>query len=143
MLEIDLPIKLPDSSLGFPFNKRPGQDAGYDLLSLTDKILWPFQKIKIPVNIQAIIPRGYFGRVTGRSGLSSQGIFIIPGTVDSGYTGIWQAITINLSFWPKRVKAGDRIAQMIMIPFAKVNFIPVDELPSTDRGDKGFMSSGV
>jgi dUTP pyrophosphatase len=143
MLEIDLPIKLPEDSLGLPFNKRPGEDAGYDLIALKNVILWPFCPVKIPVNIQTLIPTGYFGRVTGRSGLSSKGILTLPGTVDSGYTGVWQSITINLTLWPKRIRKGNRVAQMIILPFAKVNFCPTDDLPSTARGQDGFMSSGI
>jgi dUTP pyrophosphatase len=143
MLEIDLPIKLPEDSLGLPFNKRPGEDAGYDLIALKNVILWPFRPVIIPVNIQALIPTGYFGRVTGRSGLNAKGILVIPGTVDSGYTGIWQSITVNLTLWPKRIQKGNRIAQMIILPFAKINFCLTAELSPTDRGQDGFMSSGI
>ncbi len=143
MHKLTVPIVLPDTTISEPRCKHPGHDAGYDLCSTKDIILWPFKVVKIPVNAQISIPQGFFARITGRSGLSVNGILTIPGTVDSGYIGVIHAITMNLSFWPKKIRRGDRIAQMIVMPCASLDFRLVNRHEETDRGSHGFMSTGL
>ncbi|HAV21075.1 MAG: hypothetical protein QM391_01350 [Bacillota bacterium] len=123
------------------FKKYPS-DAGYDMYALCSTILWPLVPRKIPLNIKASIPEGVFGRICGRSSLNAEGIFILPGTVDSGYVGQMFAVAVNLTLKPRRIREGDRIAQLIFIPFCQAGLREVDELPSTPRGDSAAGSTG-
>ena len=82
-------------------------------------------------------------QVRGRSGLNSKGILTHIGTVDYGYTGEIGVVLTNLGKEDFRITPGDRIAQLVVCPISKPEIIIVDELEKTDRGDKGFGSSGV
>ncbi|NLS45631.1 MAG: dUTP diphosphatase [Firmicutes bacterium] len=123
------------------FKKYPN-DAGYDMYAISHTILWPFVPKRIPLNIKASIPEGVFGRICGRSGLNAEGICVLPGTVDSGYTGQIFAVTVNLSLIPRRIRKGDRIAQLIFIPFYAAEIREVQDLPATARGDSALGSTG-
>lgn len=134
-------------------NKRPGKDAGYDLFALEDVWLWPFQTKKINTNSHIHIPSGHFGRVTSRSGHALRGWLTHSGTVDSGYTGNIGVIQTNISLFPRKIKKGERIAQLIFIPFSQVEFEEIEnkedyeklvkELTQSDRGNQGYNSSGI
>ncbi len=123
------------------FKKHP-TDAGYDMYTIRSMTLWPFIPRKIPLNIKANIPCGVFGRICGRSSLNAEGICILSGTVDSGYVGQMFAVAVNLTLIPRRIREGDRIAQLILIPFCAAEIREVDELPSTPRGDGALGSTG-
>lgn len=138
-----VPFVRPDKAVHALFNKRPGHDAGYDLYSLESRILWPYLPVTVDLNVRMLIPSGYFGRITGRSGLNKKGIVVVPGTVDSGYTGIIKATVINLTPIPRLLRRGQRIAQLIIIPFLAPEFQEVESLPETERNDLGFGSSGI
>lgn len=143
----------PDKTMDAYQNKRPGKDAGYDLLALEDTWLWPLQTKAIPTNSHIHIPENHLGRVTSRSGHAKRGWLTHPGTVDNGYTGNIGVIQTNLSFLPRRVKKGERIAQLIFMPFSapEMEEIPhivdyehkVAETSKSDRGDKAYNSSGT
>lgn len=133
-------------------NKRPGQDAGYDLYAKENRWFWPLQTIKIDSNSHIHIPAEHLGRVTSRSGHSKEGWLVHPGTIDHGYTGNLGVIMTNLSFFPRRIKAGTRIAQLIFMPFTAVDLEEIDRyedyetivarLSRSDRGQSGFGDSG-
>ena len=123
------------------FKKYP-TDAGYDMYAIRSMILWPFVPAKIPLNIRANIPQGLFGRICGRSSLNAEGICILSGTVDSGYVGQMFAVAVNLTLVPRRIREGDRIAQLIFIPFCAAEINEVQDLPSTPRGDSASGSTG-
>lgn len=122
-------------------NKQHESDAGYDLVANEDKWLL-FRKpalIKTGTSIQ--LPKNTVGDIRPRSGNSKHGIDVAYGTVDSGYTG---EVMVNMRSWFHHVKKGDRIAQLVVLPI--VPFTAVVEkksLKPTDRGDKGFGSTGV
>ncbi|WP_422661642.1 dUTP diphosphatase (plasmid) [Paenibacillus sp. EC2-1] len=132
-------------------NNRPGVDAGYDLYSLEDKWLMPFQTHVLKTNSHIHIPKGLLGRVTSRSGHSKKGWLTHPGTIDHGYTGNIGVIMTNLSLFPRRIKAGTRIAQIIFMPFVAPEMEEVDDdhfyclverLSGSSRGETGFGDSG-
>lgn len=123
------------------FKKYP-TDAGYDMYAIRSMVLWPFIPRKIPLNIRANIPEGVFGRICGRSSLNAEGICILSGTVDSGYVGQMFAVAVNLTLIPRRIREGDRVAQLIFIPFHAAKIREVDDLPSTPRGDSASGSTG-
>lgn len=128
-----------------PSYARPG-DAGADLSAAEGVVLAPGARATIATGVSIALPEGYVGFVVPRSGLASRhGITIVnsPGTVDSGYRGELRVTVLNTDRTePYEVRRGDRIAQLVVLPFARATFIPVDELPESDRGSHGFGSTG-
>jgi dUTP pyrophosphatase len=92
------------------------------------------------------MPNGYVGLVHPRSGLAAKnGITVLnsPGTVDAGYRGEILVTLINTSDIDFEIKRGDRIAQLIFQRVERAIFVPVAELPQSERGVTGFGSSGT
>lgn len=131
---------------GLPTYAHAG-DAGLDLCSTETFTLQPFERRLAKTGIAIEIPNGYAGFVLPRSGLAiKQGLSIVnaPGLIDSGYRGEVGVPLINLdSENPIEIKAGDRIAQLVIMPVPKVRLFPCDKLTKTSRGDAGFGSTGV
>lgn len=128
------------------FRQNRTGDAGYDLASTVNVVLAPHSYgTLVDTQVESIaIPEGYFGMVTSRSGLSIKGIVVTnaPGVVDSNYRGPVKAIMSNLSDEPFQINAGDRIAQMVIVPHASFHVMS-GEPDVTVRGSDGFGSSGV
>lgn len=126
--------------------KANSTDAAYDLYALDSANILPGQRAMISTGISMAIPQGYYGHICPRSGLAlKQGIDVLGGIIDSGFRGVVQVILINHSHIPDdlfEVKAGDRIAQIIIKKCEEVEWLEVKELPPADRGDAGFGSSG-
>ena len=100
----------------------------------------------IPTGVFYEIPEGYEIQVRPRSGLAAKnGVTVLntPGTIDSDYRGELQIILINLGDKDFEIKNGDRIAQIIVAPVTQGNFVQVELLSVTERGEKGFGSTGV
>ena len=121
--------------------------SGWDLYSSEDIDIWAGDTEVVSTNIAFGIPVGYEIQVRSRSGLAvSTGIHVLnsPGTVDQSYTGECRVILHNSNRLLKyRIKKGDRIAQAVLSPVPEVELLEVDELGETERGNKGFGSSGV
>jgi dUTP pyrophosphatase len=129
-----------------PARSRPG-DAGYDLSCLSAFSLAPGERAMVPTGIAVAIPPGMCGLVLPRSGLAiKHGISCVnaPGLVDPNYRGELRVILINHGAETFEAAAGDRIAQLLVVPFASPELVVVDELPhgGDDRGAGGFGSSG-
>ena len=122
--------------------------AGYDLYAATEYniIIQPHQTVKIGTGIATAIPQGYFGGIFARSGLATKK-GLAPankvGVIDSDYRGELIVALHNDTDIVQEVAAGDRIAQLIILPFVSVNFIQVDDLDDTERGSGGFGSTGT
>lgn len=122
--------------------------AGYDLKAYfepSEIMLWPGETVKISTGIKIAIPEGYCGLVLPRSGLATKrGLrpANTPGLIDSDYRGDVIVALHNDSSSPQKVIKGERIAQLVIIPFMKINFKPVDSLEETERGTGGFGSTG-
>ena len=100
----------------------------------------------IPTGVFYEIPEGFEIQVRPRSGLAAKnGISVLntPGTIDSDYRGELQIILINLGDNDFVINNGDRIAQIIVAPVTQGNFIQVQNLSTTEKGSKGFGSTGV
>ena len=100
----------------------------------------------IPTGLFFEIPQGYEIQVRPRSGLAAKnGITVLntPGTIDSDYRGELKIILINLGSSAFVVNNGERIAQIIVSPVTVANFTITDSLSDTERGEKGFGSTGV
>lgn len=142
----------PDKNMNAILNKRVGKDAGYDLYATKDIWFFPFQTRVVATNTHIHIPEGHFGCLTSRSGQAKRGWLTHAGTIDRGYTGNIGATQTNLSLLPRRVKKGERIAQIIFIPFTAVRPIEMDNYhdfaayvkvkSKSDRGNKAYNSSG-
>ena len=120
-------------------------DAGLDLSACEEVALAPGERAVVATGLAVAIPEGYAGYVQPRSGLASKhGISIVntPGLVDSGYRG---ELLINLLNTDRHeaftIEPGMRIAQLIVLPVPGVAAVEVEELPASERGDRGFGSS--
>ena len=121
--------------------------AGLDLLADVPEpvVLQPFERAAIPTGLAVEIPPGFEGQVRPRSGLALKaGITCLnsPGTIDADYRGEVKVILGNLSREAFTVRRGDRIAQLVISPVARVALAEVDELGDSDRGAGGFGSTG-
>ncbi|OQY34876.1 MAG: deoxyuridine 5'-triphosphate nucleotidohydrolase [Spirochaetaceae bacterium 4572_59] len=121
--------------------------AGADLRAdLTDPVfIEPGQRCIIPTGLRLAIPCAYEGQVRPRSGLAAKyGITVLntPGTIDADYRGDVKVILINLGQESFTIKRGDRIAQLIIAPVLRADFILKEDLDETDRGHGGFGSTG-
>ncbi len=90
-----------------------------------------------------LIPLKFEAQIRPRIGLSSKGLLASFGTVDATFSGELKVVLFNLTPLPKKVKIGDRIAQLIISQLIQGNFKQVADIPGTDRGDKGFGSTGI
>ncbi|MFL0360625.1 dUTP diphosphatase [Curtobacterium flaccumfaciens] len=128
-----------------PGHAHPG-DAGADLVSTEAFVLQPGERHLAATGLRIALPEGYAAFVVPRSGLAAKhGITIVnsPGTVDSGYRGEIKVALLNTDQRePYEVHAGDRIAQLIVMPVPQVTYTRVDDLPDSVRGQGGFGSSG-
>ena len=138
-------IKRLDLDLPLPKYSKGG-DAGADIVSRIDITLQPGERALVPTGIALALPDGYVALVHPRSGLASKhGVTMVnaPGTVDAGFRGELQCILINhdpresVSF-----KRGDRIAQLVFQKVERAEFVEVDVLPGSGRGEDGFGSTG-
>ena len=142
--ELDVPVRLTSEGQvpGYAF---PG-DAGADLTAAEDVELAPFQRALVGTGVAVAIPEGYAGFVHPRSGLAHRlGLSLVnaPGTIDAGFRGEIKVNVINLD--PARtivLQRGDRIAQLVVQSVVRARFVPVDELPGSERGEGGHGSTG-
>lgn len=134
------------SSGSTPAYSHPG-DAGADLCAAEDVVLAPGQRATIGTGVRIALPDGFAAFIVPRSGLAaSHGITIVnaPGTVDAGYRGEIRVTLLNTDMSvPYSVASGDRIAQMIVLPITRAQFVRVESLPGSHRGSAGFGSTGT
>ena len=139
-------IKLLTDTAYFPCNQSAGA-AGYDLYAdIIDPIaIAPHQTLKIHTGIALALPDGTAGLILPRSGLATkEGLrpANTPGLIDSDYRGEIIVALHNDTEERKIIHKGDRIAQLMVIPYFSVDFLEVKELDETDRGSSGFGSTG-
>ncbi len=121
--------------------------AGLDLRAAVEDALEipPGGRARVPTGLVLEIPPGWEGQVRPRSGLAHRhGVTLTnaPGTIDSDYRGEVQVLLINLGAEPFTVRRGDRIAQLLVAPVVRVDWVESDELADTERGAGGFGSTG-
>lgn len=121
--------------------------AGMDLKANTTEpiVLGPLERQMIPTGIHIQLPNGYEAQVRPRSGLAAKyGVTVAnsPGTVDADYIGEIKVILINLSNEKFVVNPGERIAQLVVAKYERVEWEEVSELNPTERGEGGFGSTG-
>jgi len=119
-------------------------DAGLDIISAEDATIWPGCGRVFKTGLFVAIPAGSVGIVKARSGMSiKHDIEIGAGVIDSGYRGEVAVKLYNFGTGEYRVKKGDRIAQLLIMPIQFSPVVDVYELPYGDRGAAGFGSTGA
>lgn len=138
-------VRLLDPRARLPVYAHEG-DAGADLTACAEVVLGPGERALVPTGLAIGIPQGWVGLVHPRSGLAARhGVTIVnaPGTIDSGYRG---EVLVNLLNTDPRepftVAVGDRIAQLVLQEVGRAEFVLVDSLPGTSRGETGHGSTG-
>ncbi|MCL2009728.1 MAG: dUTP diphosphatase [Synergistaceae bacterium] len=119
--------------------------AGVDLRAVEKHVLQPGERALVPTGIRIALPVGYEAQVRPRSGLALKHGIILPnspGTIDADYRGEVQVIMQNLGDAPFVIEPGDRIAQMVVAPVSRLDWIEADVLEETERGSGGFGSTG-
>ncbi len=140
-----LPIKRLDESLALPSYATSG-DAGLDLLAAESVRLEPGERALIATGVAVAIPQGHAGFVHAKSGRAvNEGLALVnaPGLIDAGYRGEIKVIAVNLDrVEPIVIERGDKVAQLVVLRVADAELEVVQELPSSDRAEGGFGSTG-
>ena len=141
-----------DRGLPLPRYKTAGA-AGADICANLPEasrdegiLILPGGRVLVPTGLRVAIPEGYEMQLRPRSGLAlGHGIVLpnSPGTIDSDYRGPLGVIVMNLGDAPFRVRHGDRIAQAVIAPVVRAEFVLTGALEETERGAGGFGSTGV
>lgn len=139
---MEVNIKLLNPEAGLPSYGRAG-DAGLDLRAGEDFILNPGERHVFKLGFAMELPPGSVGLMWDRSGMAAKfGIHTLAGVIDSNFRGEVCTVLYNTTKEPYTIKKGDKIAQMLIQKFEQVDFKQVDELSDTERGTKGWLSSG-
>ena len=116
-------------------------DGGMDLCATKGGWIFPKSRKVFGTGFHAALPKGTVGLLTSKSGMMLKGI-TSRGTIDCGYVGEIRAVLFNDSWKFVRIKPGQKITQMVIVPCLLPELEVVDSLEDTDRGDRGFGSTG-
>ena len=133
----------PDATLP-EYAHGPEEDAGMDLRAVEDVLLEPGAPKLVPTGLAIEAPPGYEAQIRPRSGLALKHAITLPNspaTIDPGYRGEIRVILLNLGREAYQVHAGDRVAQMVVARYERIEWEEA-ELNGSRRGDGGFGSSG-
>jgi dUTP pyrophosphatase len=141
------PDSVPVLTVGkTPQVAKPG-DAGADLVAAGAVTLAPGQRAVVPTGLRIALPAGFMALVLPRSGLAAKhGVTLVnsPGLIDAGYRGEISVVLLNTDKESDvTLEAGDRIAQLVVLPVTAWHSVAVSNLPGSDRGEGGFGSTGV
>ena len=145
---VTVPIVRLPSARGLPLPAyATAGSAGLDLPAAVDGelSLAPGERRAVPTGFQLALPDGFEGQVRGRSGLALRAGIVLPnapGTIDSDYRGEIHVILWNTGAEPFVVRRGDRIAQLVIAPVARVRLSEETVLGETERGGGGFGHTG-
>ena len=142
VLEIQLTEEAKIKGLPLPSYSRQG-DAAIDLRSAQQTGISAGQRVVLSTGLHLSIPSGFVGLIKDRSGLASrEGIHIMAGVIDSNYRGEVKVVALNTGAAKYNIEIGERIAQMLILPLARVNIVEKDKLDLTNRNENGWGSSG-
>ena len=140
--DTEILVKFLDDRARLP-RRTHASDVGYDLYVSETTVCEPGEFADIPAGIAILLPEGHWGHIVGRSSaIRTLGLMIVPAVIDRGYTGALFTGCWNLRDETVVVREGDRVAQLIVQPMVTPGLVMVQDLPKTDRGDRGFGSSG-
>ena len=118
-------------------------DAGIDIFSYEEYVLKPNERKVFKTGISTSFPQGYVALIWDRSGnAAKRGLKTMAGVIDCGYRGEWGIVLLNTSNEEHHIKKGDKIAQCLIQPIINANINEVENLDLSDRGEKGFGSTG-
>lgn len=122
--------------------------AGMDVHAANKEpiVLGPLERALVPTGLRVQLPHGYEMQIRPRSGLAlKHGISLVntPGTVDADFRGEIKVILINLSNEPFTIVPGERICQMVIAPYTRVEWEPTDRIDETERGEGAFGHTGL
>jgi dUTP pyrophosphatase len=146
------PLSVPICRVGRRASALPAyasaHAAGMDLVAALDGpiVLAPGERCAVPTGLALALPAGFEGQVRPRSGLAlRRGLTVAnaPGTIDPDYRGEVRVVLVNLGTEPVTIRAGDRVAQLVVAPVCRVRWVEVAALPETERGAGGFGSTGL
>lgn len=143
----DVQVRLARLDPGVPVPRyaKPG-DAGADLVTTSDAVIEPGERVVLGTGVAIALPLGYAGFVHPRSGLAARaGLSVVntPGTIDSGYRGEIKVCLVNHDLRePIVLSRGDRIAQLVVQRVEHAAFVEVADLDATERGAGGYGSTG-
>lgn len=141
MKNIPVKIKLLDKDAKVPIYASK-EAAGFDLYSIEEVILEPGKKALVRTGLAMEVENGYCMQFWDRSGLGVKGIHHFAGLIDSDYRGELKVVLFNSTNEPYKIEKGDRIVQGVLVPIVQGEFKVVDELNNSERGERGFHSSG-
>jgi dUTP pyrophosphatase len=119
-------------------------DVGLDLVSIEDVCFLPMEQKPVKTGIIVEIPHGHVGLIRDRAGIvSKMNVHTVAGTFDPGYRGEVSVMLVNFSDKEIEIEKEMKIAQLIILPVAKVKVREVKTLGNTERGKKGFGSTGI
>lgn len=118
-------------------------DAGLDMFSRESGVLEPGEQRVFHTGFALELPDGYVGIVKDKGGIAKAGVTTVGGVFDAGYRGEYNAQLLNLGREPYPVAAGDKVAQLLILPVEIVSLEEVEELSDTKRGADRFGSTGI
>ena len=127
--------------------KKPAKahpdDAAFDVFTIQAGTVPPKGWLDFKTGIAMQLPQGFYGKFASRSGLAfKHDIHCFHGTIDNNYRGEMMIRLFNFGDKHFRVEVGDRIAQLVILPYLRADGVLVDSLDETDRGSNGFGSTG-
>ena len=122
--------------------RKNKEDSAYDLYVDDYVDINPGKTVALTTGIALEIPEGWGVQLYSRSGLASEGLFVVGGVIDSGYRGQIKVLLYNSTKDIYPFQLGDRIAQFKIHPVYEAQFVESDYLSTSERGEKGFGSSG-
>ena len=133
-IKLDEGAKLP--------TRAHATDAGLDLYAMEDQIISARESAEFDTGVHIELPAGTVGFLKSKSGLNVNHGITGEGVIDVGYTGSIRVKLYNHSGTDYRVKAGDKISQLVILPILAPSLEPVEELGESERGENGFGSTG-
>ena len=140
MREYNMRVQLDDGA--YMPERAHATDAGLDLRAREDKLVPPKGSATFDTGVHVELPPGTVGLLKSKSGLNVRNDLTSEGVIDVGYTGSIVVKLYNHGEKPYRVKRGDKISQLVVLPVLLLSPVEVDALPETDRGADGFGSTG-
>jgi len=138
---MNIKVKKLREEAKIPTYGRKG-DAGLDMYAMETVMIEPMGICRFDHGFAMEIPDGYVALVKDKGSMAMKGLHTLGGVFDSGYRGEYNSILINLSNRPYMVEEGDKVSQVVIMPFESANIEEVDELTESERGEGRFGSTG-
>lgn len=135
-------VKVKSLDLNARLPQRSYESAGYDVFSCRSQTIPPGSRAEIKLGIACELPNGYAALVWDKGSTAIRGLVKLAGVIDCDYRGEWTVLLHNLGCEPVVIRQGDKVAQILVQRAEVLELMWSDELGNTDRGEKGFGSTG-